>query len=89
MSRNRKKFHESLTYQVEKKLESKLAIGESKHKDKEIERAILTAKRKISPNAWLTYEERICIHKIYSWSTFKSYLKHDCYFVKWCKKKYN
>jgi len=22
---------------------------------------------------------------IYSWSTYKSYLKHCCYFVKWCK----
>ena len=23
--------------------------------------------------------------KIYSWSTYKAYLKHCCYFVKWCK----
>ena len=22
---------------------------------------------------------------IYSWSTYKAYLKHCCYFVKWCK----
>ena len=23
--------------------------------------------------------------KIYSWSTYKAYLKHCCYFIKWCK----
>ena len=26
---------------------------------------------------------------IYSWSTYKTYLKHCCYFVKWCKLNYN
>lgn len=25
---------------------------------------------------------------IYSWGTYKSYLQHCCYFVKWCKEKY-
>lgn len=27
--------------------------------------------------------------KIYSWSTYKSYLKHSIYFVQWVKEKYN
>ena len=26
--------------------------------------------------------------KIYSWNTYKSYLQHACYFVKWCKENY-
>lgn len=33
------------------------------------------------------YAKRMGEHTdhIYSWSTYKSYLKHCCYFVKWCK----
>lgn len=89
MSRNRKKNHESLVHQVQVKLQSKLAIGQSKQKDKEKERALLAEKRKTSPHAMLSYEERITIHKIYSWGTLKDYLKHACYFVKWCKEHHN
>lgn len=36
----------------------------------------------------MTYEESITMHKIYTWGTFKDYLKHACYFVKWCKEHY-
>ncbi len=36
----------------------------------------------------LSYQERITIHKIYTWSTFQDYQKHACYFVKWCKEHY-
>ena len=33
-------------------------------------------------------KENITNNYIYSWSTYKSYLKHSCYFVKWCKLNY-
>lgn len=89
MSRKRNKSHESLVHQVERKLKSKLAIGVSKQQDKNIERERLSQKRKSDPKAMLTYEERITIHKIYAWDTFRSYLKHSCSFVKWCKTYHN
>lgn len=38
MARNREK-HESLVYQLEKKLKSKMAIGQSKHDDKLVDKA--------------------------------------------------
>ncbi len=89
MARNREKKHESLVHQVEGKLKSKLAIGQSKQQDKKSERALLKEKRKMDSKAMLSYEERITIHKIYSWGTFRDYQKHACYFVKWCKENYN
>lgn len=58
----------SLVGQVKRELDNKLAIGESKHKDKAL---------------GLTKD------KIYSWGTYRAYLKHNCYFVKFCKEKYN
>ena len=58
------KPRKSLTEQVKERLNSKLAIGESKYESK-------------LKNAHT--------EKIYSWSTYKAYLKHCCYFVKWCK----
>jgi len=61
-----------LVDQVKQALDSKLAIGRSKHHDKlsENERKGITSKY------------------IYSWETYGSYLKHGCYFVLWCKEKY-
>jgi len=88
MARNREKKHESLVHQVEGILKSKLTIGQSKQADKKAERALLKEKRKDNPKAMLSYEERITVHKIYSWGTFRDYLKHACYFVKWCKERY-
>lgn len=67
MARNRVKLG-SLTRQVQNVLDSKLAIGESKHKDKIL---------------GLTQE------KIYSWGTYRAYLKHCNYFVAYCKEKHN
>jgi len=63
MARNREKIG-SLTHQVKKALDEKLAIGQSKHLDK--------------LNGGIQ-------DKIYSWSTYKSYMKHNNYFVKWAK----
>jgi len=61
-----------LVDQVKQALDSKLAIGRSKHQDK------------------LAEEERreITSNYIYSWETYRAYLKHGCYFVLWCKEKY-
>lgn len=61
-----------LVDQVKQALDSKLAIGRSKHQDKLSEEE----KREITSNY------------IYSWSTYRGYLKHGCYFVLWCKEKY-
>lgn len=88
MARNREKKHQSLVHQVEMKLKSKMAIGHSKYDDQKAERALLKEKRKKDSKAMLSYQERISIHKIYTWSTFQDYQKHACYFVKWCKEHY-
>lgn len=88
MARNREKKHQSLVHQVEMKLKSKMAIGHSKYDDQRAERALLKEKRKKDSKAMLSYQERISIHKIYTWSTFQDYQKHACYFVKWCKERY-
>jgi integrase len=66
MARNRQKTG-SLTYQVKKTLDDKLAIGRSKHQDK---------------------LKGVAQDKIYSWSTYKTYMKHNNYFVKWAKETY-
>lgn len=65
----------SLTHQVKTILDSKLAIGDSKHKDKEAGRAKGDVRS-------------VTKEKIYSWSTYRSYLKHAIYFVNDCKKRY-
>lgn len=62
------KNKESLIYQVTKKFNSMLAIGESRHRAK----ANGTAS-----------------DKIFSWGTYNTYLKHTCYFIKFCKENYN
>lgn len=57
----------SIIGQVQKSLDSKLAIGESKHHAKIV---------------------GVAHDHIYSWNTYRTYLKHGCYFVKWAKVKY-
>lgn len=66
MARDRVKVG-SLTHQVKLILDSKLAIGTSKHQDK--------IKNNTQDN-------------IYSWSTYKSYMKHSNYFTNWAKETY-
>lgn len=66
MARNREKKG-SLVFQLQKELEKKLVIGESKFSDKK------------------TGETK---EKIYSWSTFKTYLKHGTYFLNWTKERH-
>ena len=89
MARKNKTPHHSLTFQSEQKLKSKLAIGDSKDLDKALESKRLCEKRKTFPDANLSYKERITIHKIYSWCTFKKYQEHCWYFLKWCKNNYS
>ena len=60
----RKKPNKSLIQQVKERLDSKLAIGESKFAAK---------------------LDGTYTNHIFSWDTYRSYLKHDCYFVKWCR----
>lgn len=88
MARSREK-HESLVHQAEMKLKSKLAIGQSKHDDKLADKAKRKEKKKTGSSEKLTYEESITMQKIYTWNTFRDYLKHACYFVKWCKEHYS
>ena len=57
----------SIIGQVQKALDSKLAIGESKHHAKIV---------------------GVAQDHIYSWNTYRTYLKHGCYFVKWAKAKH-
>jgi integrase len=66
MARNREKIG-SLTRQVQTTLDSKLAIGQSKHLDK---------------------MKGDTQGKIYSWETYRSYMKHNNYFVAYCKEQY-
>lgn len=61
-----------LVDQVLQTLNSKLAIGRSKYNDKLAE----TKPREITSNY------------IFSCNTYRSYLRHGCYFVLWCKEKY-
>ena len=88
MARNRN-IRKSLIMQSQDKLKSKLAIGHSKQEDKKQERLLLRKKKEADSKASLTYDERVTIHKIYSWGTFRTYLKHCCYFVNWCLINYN
>lgn len=67
MARNRN-IQGSLIHQVKVQMDSKLAIGQSKHQDK---------------------LKNLTKDKIYSWETYRSYLKHNIYFANWAKEKYN
>lgn len=81
MARNRTK-RETLLKQIENNLNSKLAIGQSKKADK--------AQYIFDDlgNKTLVKEDETR-DKIYSWSTYKTYLKHTNYFAQWCREKYN
>lgn len=48
----------------------------------------LDKKLKIGYSKHNDKKENITHNYIYSWSTYKTYLKHCCYFVKWCKVNY-
>lgn len=61
-----------LVDQAKQVLDSRLAIGHSKFQDKLTEET----PREITSNY------------IFSWNTYRSYLRHCCYFVLWCKEKY-
>lgn len=58
------KNKKSLIRQVQERLDSMLAIGESKYEDKKID---------------------LTKGKIYSWSTYKSYLQQCCQFARYCR----
>ena len=58
------KNKKSLIRQVQERLDSMLAIGESKYEDKKTD---------------------LTKGKIYSWSTYKSYLQQCCQFVRYCR----
>lgn len=64
------KNKKSLTRQIQENLDSKLRIGESKHLDK------------LSSNAKNFDMTEMFI---YSWETYRSYMKHCNYFTKYCK----
>lgn len=66
----------SLTKQIQDVFDSKLAIGESKYQDK------LEGKKTFNDITALTQD------KIYSWGTYKSYMKQANYFTKYCKDTY-
>lgn len=63
----------SLVYQIQKNLESKLAIGESKY----------DAKHQRTADG-----RRLSDLKIYSYDTFRTYQKHCNYFASWAKETY-
>ena len=85
MSRHREK-RKTLVNQVQQVLDSKLAIGQSKKADK-----VMYQRDDDGKNICDELGEKMVLQpdltkeKIYSWSTYKAYLKHNCYFVKWCK----
>ena len=89
MARNRAK-RKTLLLQVQENLDSKLAIGQSKKADK------LVYKRDKDGNVLkdddgkkIILHEDLTKNKIYSWNTYKTYLKHNNYFVQWCREMHN
>lgn len=64
--------HKSLTKQIEDQLHSKLTIGESKHFDK----------------FFNDKDFNFTSENIYSWNTYKNYMKHCNYFAKYCKEQH-
>ena len=67
------KNKQSLVKQVKDALDNRLAVGEKKHPDKSI---------KLADGRTLSSQ------KIYSWETYRTYLKHCNYFTNWCKDNY-
>ena len=89
MARNRAK-RKTLLLQVQENLDSKLAIGQSKKADK------LAYARDENNNVLRDGDgKKIILHedltkdKIYSWNTYKTYLKHNNYFAQWCRETHN
>lgn len=75
MARNRVKLG-SLTKQIEDELSTKLAIGESK---------FIAQKKGLEDNS---DSRSLTKDKIYSWNTFKTYMKQANYFTDYCKETY-
>lgn len=48
----------------------------------------LDEKLKIGHSKYADKKSGIANNHIYSWSTYRAYLKHGCYFVKWAKNEY-
>ena len=46
---------------------------------------VLDSKLAIGESKYLAKLDGTYMEHIYSWETYRSYLKHCCYFVKWCK----
>lgn len=49
---------------------------------------ILDLKLKIGSSKHADKKLGVSYGHIYSWGTYRTYLKHGCYFVKWCKENY-
>lgn len=49
---------------------------------------VLDSKLKIGHSKYIDKKLRISSNYIYSWNTYRTYLKHCCYFVKWAKNEY-
>lgn len=88
MARNRAK-KKTLLLQVQENLDSKLAIGQSKKLDKQkyLRDRDGELVRDKNGNKIIAHED-LTRGKIYSWSTYKTYLKHCNYFVQWCRENY-
>lgn len=88
MARNRTK-KKTLVKQIEEIFNSKLTIGESKKNDKPIYARDENGKILKDTNGNKIYIQKdLTLNKIYSWDTYKSYMKHANYFAKWCREKY-
>lgn len=87
MARNREKYN--LTHEIQTVLDQKLAMGDSKKSDKAVYRR--TASGSIvrdNEGKAIIEREDLTRNKIYSWETYRSYMKHANYFAKWCKENY-
>lgn len=76
MARNRIKLG-SLVKQAEERLNSQLAMGESKYKAQKLGLELSDDSRSITKD------------KVYSWETYRAYLNQTSYFVKYCKANYD
>ena len=89
MARNRAK-KETLLKQIQNNLDNKLAIGESKKADKlkylRDEHNQLVKDK--TGNKVIAHKD-LTKKKIYSWSTYKTYLKHCNYFAQYCRENHN
>ncbi|MCD8378104.1 MAG: hypothetical protein LUB59_04870 [Candidatus Gastranaerophilales bacterium] len=85
MARNRTK-KKNLFQQMKETLDGKLAIGQSKKADKIIyQRDENGSVVKDKNGEKIILKEDETKDKIYSWNTYRTYLRHDKYFVNWCR----